>query len=254
MSDLARLSCSNCGAALPYVAGQEHYQCGYCGASFVLRRKSGHLELERLDEKLDNVHAGVQDLLDRVGDATIHSSLASEMAIRRLREDVKPYQQQEAVLTAEINGLQAQIAAANTEIPAIENQIHELERARVRIYLRRGSGRLVFLIVVTALVWIAWLFGLLDRSPDSPLMQFLDDFEDLPAESLITGLNMLMALVPVYVVFALAGTPTRPDSLLSPGESAGSASTRRAAHADRADAPVCPAESKADRKQGGGTP
>jgi uncharacterized integral membrane protein len=75
MPDFITLSCPSCGGKLQVTPDLERFACGYCGAEHVVRRGGGIVALEPITQGIKKVQEGV----DRT---------ASELAIKRLREEV----------------------------------------------------------------------------------------------------------------------------------------------------------------------
>jgi Flp pilus assembly protein TadB len=75
MADFVTLSCPSCGGKLEITNDLDRFACGYCGKEQVVRRTGGVVSLAPVVEGLKQVQAGVD-------------KTASELAIRRLREDI----------------------------------------------------------------------------------------------------------------------------------------------------------------------
>lgn len=75
MLDVITLTCPNCGGKLQVSKDLERFACGYCGNEHVVKRSGGLVSLAPVVDSLVKIEAGVD-------------KTASELAIRRLREDV----------------------------------------------------------------------------------------------------------------------------------------------------------------------
>lgn len=76
MTDFVTLTCLSCGGKLQVTNDIERFACSYCGTEHVVRRSGGLVSLAPVIESLGKVQTGVD-------------KTASELAIRRLREDIK---------------------------------------------------------------------------------------------------------------------------------------------------------------------
>jgi hypothetical protein len=81
MADFVTLSCPSCGGKLQITNDLDRFACGYCGQEHLVRRSGGVVSLAPVVEGLKQVQAGVD-------------KTASELAIRRLREDIGQLQDQ----------------------------------------------------------------------------------------------------------------------------------------------------------------
>jgi len=75
MTDIITLTCPSCGGKLQITSEIELFACSYCGNEHVVRRSGGIVSLAPVVESLGKVQTGVD-------------KTASELAIRRLREDL----------------------------------------------------------------------------------------------------------------------------------------------------------------------
>ena len=73
--DIVKLSCANCGAELEITDELDRFACSYCGSEQVVKRRGGTVSLSLVGEKLEEIRKGVD-------------KTASELAIKRLREDI----------------------------------------------------------------------------------------------------------------------------------------------------------------------
>jgi hypothetical protein len=85
MADFVTLSCPSCGGKLQITNDLDRFACGYCGTEQVVRRGGGVVSLAPIVEVLKQVQSGV----DRA---------ASELAIKRLKEEVAELTQERQVL------------------------------------------------------------------------------------------------------------------------------------------------------------
>ena len=79
MPDFVTLSCPSCGAKLQINADIEHFACSHCGNEHVVKRGGGITSLTPVLEQLKHVSTGVD-------------KTASELAIKRLRDDIEEIQ------------------------------------------------------------------------------------------------------------------------------------------------------------------
>ncbi len=79
MSDFIVLACPSCAGNLRVTSDLERFACSHCGREHLVKRGGGHISLIPFVQQLDRIGGGV----DRQ---------ASEMAIRRLREDKRTLQ------------------------------------------------------------------------------------------------------------------------------------------------------------------
>lgn len=89
MSNFVTLSCPSCGGKLQVTNDLERFACGYCGSEHIVRRSGGTVSLEPVLEKLDQLKSGV----DRT---------ASELAIQRLRNDIRALKSEHVIIGAEL--------------------------------------------------------------------------------------------------------------------------------------------------------
>jgi DNA-directed RNA polymerase subunit RPC12/RpoP len=75
MAGFVTLTCPSCGGKLQVTQDIERFACSYCGSEHVVKRSGGIVSLVPVVEGLKKVQSGV----DRT---------ASELAIRRLRDDI----------------------------------------------------------------------------------------------------------------------------------------------------------------------
>lgn len=106
MDDSYALKCLSCKASLQVPKETEYVVCEYCGTAHVIRKSGGTVSLS-LARALENVQAGV----DRT---------ASELAIRRLREELKSLNDKKAALNSqyekEVQQINAQLAPMKAKI------------------------------------------------------------------------------------------------------------------------------------------
>jgi hypothetical protein len=81
MADFVTLTCPSCGGKLQITSDLDRFACGYCGTEQVVRRGGGVVSLAPVVEGLKQVQVGVD-------------KTASELAIRRLREDIAELEEQ----------------------------------------------------------------------------------------------------------------------------------------------------------------
>jgi predicted RNA-binding Zn-ribbon protein involved in translation (DUF1610 family) len=92
MADFVSLTCPNCGGKLEITPDLERFACAYCGAEHIVRRGGGIVSLQPVTEAIGKVQAGV----DRT---------ASELAIKRLKEEIVTLEQSKFELASAWDGL-----------------------------------------------------------------------------------------------------------------------------------------------------
>lgn len=118
MSNFIELKCTNCGGELVQNPQDNTYGCKMCSAKYMLKFEHGGIQIERiLDSKLEGVQAGV-------------NVLASEMAIQRLREEVRS-------LREKVTQRDERIREYDQKIQELENDTNSLN-FRIRNF-RVGS-------------------------------------------------------------------------------------------------------------------
>src|SRR5690349_6930294 len=75
------LQCSKCGGRLDITPDMEMFACGYCGTPQIVRRVGNTISLKQIGEDV----AGVKAATDRI---------ATELRIRRLRDDLAVIQKE----------------------------------------------------------------------------------------------------------------------------------------------------------------
>jgi hypothetical protein len=75
MADFVTLSCPTCGGKLQVTPDLDRFACAHCGNEHVVRRGGGIVSLAPVVEGIDKVRVGVD-------------KTASELAIRRLKEEI----------------------------------------------------------------------------------------------------------------------------------------------------------------------
>lgn len=75
MADFVSLSCPSCGAKLQISKDLDRFACSYCGNEHIVKRDGGVISLSPVMEQLKGVRTGVD-------------KTASELAIRRLRQEI----------------------------------------------------------------------------------------------------------------------------------------------------------------------
>jgi len=75
MANVFTLTCPSCGGKLKITSDLERFACAHCGNEHTVRRSGSVVSLSPVVESLNKVQAGVD-------------KTASELAIRRLREDI----------------------------------------------------------------------------------------------------------------------------------------------------------------------
>ncbi len=91
MADFVSLTCPSCGGKLEVTPDLERFACAYCGAEHVVKRGGGIISLQPVAEAIGKVQAGV----DRT---------ASELAIKRLKDEIDTLQAQKNII-ADSNNL-----------------------------------------------------------------------------------------------------------------------------------------------------
>lgn len=88
MSDFVTLSCPSCGGKLEITSEIDRFACAHCGTEHVVRRGGGLVSLKPVVESIEHVRTGVD-------------KTASELAIRRLQEEIAALQQEkQRILTS----------------------------------------------------------------------------------------------------------------------------------------------------------
>jgi DNA-directed RNA polymerase subunit RPC12/RpoP len=75
MPDFISLTCPTCGGKLQITNNIERFACGYCGNEHLVKRSGGIVTIEPVIEGLKKIQEGTD-------------KTASELAIRRVREDI----------------------------------------------------------------------------------------------------------------------------------------------------------------------
>ena len=109
---IVSLKCTGCGASLDITPDLEVFTCTYCGARQMVRRGGGTVSLKPLEEAISRVQQGT----DRT---------ASELAVRRLRED---------------------LTAADRELQRLRDEFQKAD-AGGQIVMFGGMGLCVFLVL-----------------------------------------------------------------------------------------------------------
>jgi len=76
MPDFITLTCPSCGGKLQVTQDIDRFACSFCGTEHIVRRSGGIVALTPVEETLIHVKTGVD-------------KTASELAIRRLREEIQ---------------------------------------------------------------------------------------------------------------------------------------------------------------------
>jgi len=85
MADVFSLTCPSCGGKLQITKDIERFACGHCGNEHIVKRSGGVLSLAPVVEGLRKVRVGVD-------------KTASELAIRRLSEEIQQLQLQRTAI------------------------------------------------------------------------------------------------------------------------------------------------------------
>jgi DNA-directed RNA polymerase subunit RPC12/RpoP len=76
MADFVTLTCPSCGGKLQITNDLETFACGYCGTEHIIKRGGGVIAIKPIIEGIKGVKIGVD-------------KTASELAIKRLKEEIK---------------------------------------------------------------------------------------------------------------------------------------------------------------------
>lgn len=89
MPDLITLSCPACGGSLEINKGLERFACAHCGTEHIVKRGGGTISVEPIVEGISKVQIGVD-------------KTASELAIKRLQEELQTLRTKEQGLARKI--------------------------------------------------------------------------------------------------------------------------------------------------------
>ncbi len=92
--DFVTLTCPTCGGKLKITSDINRFACGHCGNEHIVKREGGLVAIAPVIEGLNDVRIGVD-------------KTASELAINRLRQELRELDYTYALLEQELNDLEA---------------------------------------------------------------------------------------------------------------------------------------------------